>query len=182
MAICWCDTLKHHHDIEEEVYFPAIDAFSGEKGLMNDNIKGHAAFSGGLDQLAQYVYNAEKDISLFSAKELKRMINIFAPAFMAHMVDEIPTLLELETYGNEEAALKMFQDTEAIIVASLDKYRSTPLLFKGHDKTFEGSIHSWPQVPFFVPYLIHYIYSRKYEGAWRFAPCSTWGEPLPLKM
>lgn len=118
---CWCDTLKHHHDIEEEVYFPAIDAFSGEKGLMNDNIKGHAAFSGGLDQLAQYVYNAEKDISLFSAKELKRMINIFAPAFMAHMVDEIPTLLELETYGNEEAALKMFQDTEAIIVASLDK-------------------------------------------------------------
>jgi hemerythrin-like domain-containing protein len=127
---CWCDTIKHHHHAEEEIYFPAIEAFADQKGVMDENVDGHLAFSAGLEEFTRYVYNAEANLDLFGAGEVKRLIDGFAPAFMAHMHDEIPTLLGLKKYGSEDAARAMQQACEARIVGSLDKVRQYTMLIR----------------------------------------------------
>jgi hypothetical protein len=37
-------------------------------------------------------------------------------------------------------------------------------------------------MPKFVPYLIKYLVSRKYAGAWKFGSCDYWGQPVTLFM
>ncbi len=49
-----------------------------------------------------------------------------------------------------------------------------------NDVTFEGGVHKWPPFPFFVPYLVHYYYGRKYRGVWRLSPCTIFGVPQEL--
>lgn len=48
------------------------------------------------------------------------------------------------------------------------------------DVTFEHGMHTWPPVPFFVPYLVHYFFERRHRGAWRFSPSDTYGRPRKL--
>jgi len=50
------------------------------------------------------------------------------------------------------------------------------------DKTYEDGKHPFPVMPKFVPYLIKYLVSRKYAGAWKFASCDYWGQPVTLFM
>lgn len=54
-----------------------------------------------------------------------------------------------------------------------------PIVMGTHDATYEEAF-AWPVLPFFVRYLVHYWFERKYQGAWRFNPSTTWGEPKPL--
>ena len=48
------------------------------------------------------------------------------------------------------------------------------------DVTFENGMHTWPPVPFFVPYIVHYYFERRHSGAWRFGPSDTYGKPRKL--
>lgn len=41
-------------------------------------------------------------------------------------------------------------------------------------------MHDFPSVPFFVPYVIHYVFGAKYRGAWRFNPCTAWRDRKEL--
>lgn len=50
----------------------------------------------------------------------------------------------------------------------------------GMDNTFEGGKHKWPPLPFFVPYLVKYVYARRFAGSWRFSPCTIFGQPKEL--
>ena len=50
------------------------------------------------------------------------------------------------------------------------------------DKTYEGGKHCFPVMPKFVPYLVKYLISRKYAGAWKFGSCNYWGQPVTLFM
>ncbi len=62
----------------------------------------------------------------------------------------------------------------------MTQYRIAPLVFGTADRTFEGGIHDFPKVPFFVPYVIHYVFARSYRGAWRYNPCTLWRDPQEL--
>jgi hypothetical protein len=61
------------------------------------------------------------------------------------------------------------------------QYRLFPLVMGSRDVTYEGGIHHWPPIPFFVPYLVHWYFERKHAGAWRFSPSDTFGRPRALK-
>jgi hypothetical protein len=40
------------------------------------------------------------------------------------------------------------------------------------DRGYENGLHAkWPPLPWYVPYLSRFIFSRKYAGSWRFSPC-----------
>jgi hypothetical protein len=41
-------------------------------------------------------------------------------------------------------------------------------------------MHDFPSVPFFVPYVIHYVFGAKHRGAWRFNPCTAWRDRKEL--
>lgn len=61
-----------------------------------------------------------------------------------------------------------------------NKQRIAPLVFGTADRSFEGGIHDFPSVPFVVPYVIHFVFARRYRGAWRFNPCTLWRDRREL--
>jgi len=49
--------------------------------------------------------------------------------------------------------------------------------------TADGSYEEgfqWPELPGIIKSLVHHWFERKYRGAWRFSPSTTWGEKRPL--
>jgi hypothetical protein len=59
--------------------------------------------------------------------------------------------------------------------------RIAPLIFGTADRNFENGAHDFPAVPFFVPWVIHYVFARRHRGAWRFNPCTMWRERRELE-
>ena len=61
-------------------------------------------------------------------------------------------------------------------------FRQAPLVMGCADNSFsiDGQFIHFPPVPFFVPYLVKYIFASKYSGAWKFAPCDMFGRPRKL--
>ncbi|KAF7956541.1 hypothetical protein EAE96_003877 [Botrytis aclada] len=169
----WCSFVKHHHDVEEELVFPQLEAFTGKPGCMSANIAQHAIFEPGLHELADY---AEKtSVPEFSATKVRSLIDGFASALRDHLKAEIPTLLALQPYESD-GIMKIFKECEA---AGFNQPNDValPLILGLSDSTFEDGKYVFPAVPNFARYLVHYWYCRKHQGAWRFLPCDMWGIP-----
>jgi len=63
---------------------------------------------------------------------------------------------------------------------TLKQYLIAPLVFGTADRNYEGGMHNFPAVPFFVPYVIHYVFSAKHRGVWQYNPCTSWGDRKEL--
>lgn len=94
----WVKTIEHHHDTEERVLFPAIEELTEKPDLMEGNHQQHEAFTPGLNSLLQSAQNTNPED--YKWDSLKAIIDGFAPSLMEHLVDEIDTLLHLETYDS----------------------------------------------------------------------------------
>lgn len=106
----WCSFVKHHHDVEEELVFPQLEAFTGKKGCMSANVAQHQLFEPGLHELADY---AEKtSFSDFNAIKIRALIDGFAGSLQNHLKAEIPTLLALQPYESQ-GIMKIFKECEA---------------------------------------------------------------------
>ena len=119
----WFEMISHHHDKEEELFFPAIQKFTGDEKIMCENIEGHKAFHSGLEEFGKFTY--EKTSETYDARELKRIVDGFAGVFEKHMRDEIDSLLALEEYGEE--LFKAYNEMEAAIISSADKVSTRTL-------------------------------------------------------
>lgn len=115
---CWFEMVSHHHDKEEEMFFPAIAKYSNDKGIMDANIEGHKAFHEGLEKFGTYAHTTKFDN--YDGLELRKLIDGFASPFESHMRDEINSLLALDK-DNGEKLLKAFKEFENAIVATADK-------------------------------------------------------------
>ncbi|KUJ16904.1 uncharacterized protein LY89DRAFT_585163, partial [Mollisia scopiformis] len=175
----WHQSMKHHHAYEEDFLFPWIEAYSGEKGIMERNIKQHEAFHGGLDEFEKYISNVK--VEDWDAGKLLKIVDGFGEALSLHLGEEIQSLLALEEYGGEKLE-KAWADLEKKIQAEMtDKTKVIPMGFGGIDRTFEGGKHKhWPPFPWFVPYLVKFFFMGKHKGSWRFSPCTIFGEPKEL--
>ena len=47
----WCSWIHEHHEGEETLFFPALEEFTGVKGLMEKSVDQHHAFMSGLKEL-----------------------------------------------------------------------------------------------------------------------------------
>jgi len=173
---CWCESMHHHHDAEEKIFFPSIEAISGVQGIMERNIEQHRAFTPGFDLFQEYSRTClPKD---YDGRKMRSLIEAFAEPLTRHLYDEIETLRALDKYDSVRIR-QAYQRFEKSLMAT-DNYRIGPLVFGTADRSFEGGMHDFPSVPFFVPYVIHYLFARRYRGAWRFNPCTMWRDPREL--
>ncbi|KAF2010555.1 hypothetical protein BU24DRAFT_60701 [Aaosphaeria arxii CBS 175.79] len=173
---CWCESMHHHHDVEEAEFFPDIERITGVLGIMELNIEQHRAFTPGFIRFEEYARTCSA--ADYEGGKVKELIDGFAGPLTTHLRDEINTLRDLHPYDNEDIR-KAYKKFEKRMMAG-DSYRTAPLVFGTADRSFEGGMHNFPPVPFFVPYIIHYVYGRKYRGAWRFNPCTIWRDPRDL--
>jgi hypothetical protein len=185
--------MHHHHDAEEKEFFPSIDAISGIEGLMSQNVEQHRAFTPGFEQFEEYCRTCPP--AEYDGEKLKTLVEGFAEPLTRHLYDEIETLRALDKYDSVrirqayqrfEKSLMATDNVSPLhgsnIIAPLTmiKQRIAPLVFGTADRSFEGGIHDFPSVPFFVPYVIHYVFARRYRGAWRFNPCTLWRDRREL--
>jgi hemerythrin-like domain-containing protein len=94
------ETIHHHHKSEEKYFFPAIEEYTGLKGLMEVNVHQHEAFEPGFDKFTEYVGAVTPEE--FDGKKLIKIIDSFGEVLTEHLNDEINTLLGLEEYGGEK--------------------------------------------------------------------------------
>lgn len=168
--------MHHHHDAEEKDFFPSIEAISGIEGLMTQNVEQHRAFTPGFERFEEYCRTCLP--AGYDGERLKALVEGFAEPLTRHLYDEINTLLALDKYDSAKIR-QAYQRFEKSLMAT-DNQRIAPLVFGTADRSFEGGTHDFPSVPFFVPYVIHYVFARKHRGAWRFNPCTLWRDRREL--
>ncbi|EUC43631.1 hypothetical protein COCMIDRAFT_38434 [Bipolaris oryzae ATCC 44560] len=177
----WADTLHHHHSAEETLFFPRIEALAQAAGQdcdMTGNVAQHQEFEEGLAEMVAWAKGVSGGEVEYEAEVLRGLIDGFAPALTRHLHEEIDTLVGLERLDGEgvRRAMKETADEGA---RTADPNLVIPLIMGCLDKNYPGS-EDFPPLPFFVPWLNAYWFSRKHGGCWRFNPSDHWGRPRLL--
>ncbi|CZT04722.1 uncharacterized protein RAG0_11084 [Rhynchosporium agropyri] len=171
----WCGWIHEHHDAEEQYYFPEVERLTGMKGRMAKNVAQHYAFMPGLENFGSYL--TDTSVEEYDGLKLRAIVDSFGEVLAKHLSEEIETLLELKAF--DEAVMRKAYDEFDLKLRAGDKSILFPIVLGTTDIGYEGNC-VWPELPGFVKSLVHYWYERKYQGVWRFSPCSTWGEKRPL--
>jgi hypothetical protein len=90
--------MHHHHDCEEEEFFPNIERITGVKGIMERNIEQHRAFTPGFHEFHEYAQTCSpKD---YDGAKLRSLVEGFAEPLTKHLRDEIDSLRALDAYDS----------------------------------------------------------------------------------
>lgn len=96
---CWSESMHHHHDCEEEIFFPSIVQIAGVQDIMDRNIEQHRSFTPGFDLFQEYARTClPKD---YDGAKLRSLVEGFAEPLTRHLHDEIDTLRALDAYDSE---------------------------------------------------------------------------------
>lgn len=96
---CWSESMHHHHDAEEEIFFPDIENVANVKGVMEQNVEQHRAFTPGFDKFYDYCKTCPpKD---YDGAKLRSLVQDFAEPLVKHLHDEIETLRALDKYDSK---------------------------------------------------------------------------------
>lgn len=172
------DFLHHHHDAEEDVFFPALEKLVGKPGCMEPNVEQHRAFGAGLDELTEYPKTATPET--YDGYEVRRIIESFGPVLAVHLADEIGTLQALRLYDSKK--LKAIWEKGGSYAQSLSApAMAVPMIIGSHDLTYEGGVVSEFNLPFFMFWANDLVLSRKFAGCWKFLPCTSRGIPRELQ-
>ena len=102
--------------MEEEYFFPLIEEYTGEKGIMETNVNQHAAFQAGVERFRSYVFETTPEV--YDGGTLKEIVDSFGPVLTTHLTEEISSLLALDKFGGE-ALEKAYRELDAKILASI---------------------------------------------------------------
>jgi hypothetical protein len=118
---CWCESMHHHHDAEENVFFPSIELISNVRGIMERNIEQHRAFTPGFDLFQEYSRTCLPEA--YDGLKIRSLIEDFAEPLTRHLHEEIETLRALDMYdsGRIRQAYQRFEKT----LMATDNVRST---------------------------------------------------------
>jgi len=95
----WHFEMEDHHSVEEKILFPQLEELTGQKGIMDGNIKEHHAFIPGLEALEKYANETTPET--YNAEKLRSIISSFAMILQQHLHAEIETLLSLKNYDSD---------------------------------------------------------------------------------
>jgi hypothetical protein len=110
---CWSESMHHHHDAEEDIFFPEIETITRMPGLMQVNKDQHAAFTPGFEKFWEYCKAClPRD---YDGMRLRSLVEEFAEPLTKHLHDEIETLRKLDKYDSE-AVRKAYKRLEKILM------------------------------------------------------------------
>ena len=111
---CWCESMHHHHDAEEQVFFPSVELISDVQGLMQRNVEQHRAFTPGFDRFQEYARTCLPQD--YDGQKIRSLIEAFAEPLTKHLYDEIETLRGLEIYDSGRLR-QAYQRLEKLLMA-----------------------------------------------------------------
>lgn len=95
---CWCESIHHHHDAEEDIFFPSIETITNVKGIMERNVEQHRAFTPGFDAFLEYARTCPP--KEYDGEKIKSLIEAFAESLTQHLTEEVDTLRHLDKYDS----------------------------------------------------------------------------------
>ena len=114
-----CEIVDMHHDWEETSYFPAVEAFAKEPGILGSNVAQHKAFENGLHQFAAYCKTAKDN---YEAARYRELIDSFAQPLQQHLHEEPLTFYRLR-HVDSEGLQKVSEEQDKIALAKADPWR-----------------------------------------------------------
>ena len=78
------ENIHHHHSLEEEFYFPAMEEKLG-KGVLSGNVKEHEEFVPKLEALDEWCKKVQKGEVVYDGDVFLGMVDSFADTMVAHM-------------------------------------------------------------------------------------------------
>lgn len=118
--------MHHHHDAEEQTFFPKIEEITGVKGIMDQNIEQHKAFTPGFETFHEYAKTCDpKD---YDGQKLRSLVEGFAEPLTKHLHDEIDTLKALDKYDSEKVR-QAYKQLEKILMDT-DNVSHTIMMYK----------------------------------------------------
>ncbi|KAH0536019.1 hypothetical protein FGG08_007086 [Glutinoglossum americanum] len=169
------DFIHNHHVTEESTYFPEIEKAAGIPGLMNANIEQHRSLEAGLELFRKYAEETPKEA--YNADKLRRIIDGLAGPLGDHLHEEIPTILDLHDKVSSAALRRAYSHMHNAAEKSSNGFKTGPFVLGCQDADFllDGEEAVFPEVPWFVPYIVDYAVARRHAGAWRFNPSDMHG-------
>ncbi|KAK9428120.1 hypothetical protein V1505DRAFT_358110 [Lipomyces doorenjongii] len=168
----WYWFVVGHHDSEEAVLFPAIEKATGVKGIMDEDVKEHAAFHHGLAEMKSYIETRLATPSKYNGDEFVKIFNSFAEAFHSHLTNEPLKLVSLASYNFDMKAIG-----DATTQHALQRYSTTrvlPILWYNLDTKYEGGIwEDFPPLPAPVKWGMVNVMGWWRSNWWRFSSCSA---------
>ena len=178
--------IHFHHDEEEVYIFPEIERVTGEKGIMEGNVRGHEKFHKGLGDFETYLAELmeggrERE---FSTRRFRDLFDAFALPLQEHLADEIQTLLDLRKYAHTDLDLmKMAQQAAEKSMSLNIMVSQLPGMLLNHDRTFEDGFEAdlWPRdVPWVMSVVVRRVATCWYWGRWKFTACD--GAQMPREL
>ncbi|KAI1612678.1 hypothetical protein EDD37DRAFT_316928 [Exophiala viscosa] len=167
--------LDHHHKVEDDFLFPAIESMLHRPGAMEENTKEHASFAEGLAIFKKYIFQTKP--SEFNGVTLQHIIESFAPTLVQNLHDEIPMLMSLHVLDSA-ALLKTWKKAGRRAAKHARLYTSGPLTLGCQDKTFtiDSAKPDFPEMSWLIEAVVRNWHSRKNAGAWVFCPSDLSGQ------
>ncbi|GAM40557.1 hypothetical protein TCE0_039f12998 [Talaromyces pinophilus] len=180
-ATCWCEFTDNHHNNEDESIFPTIEAQTGEKGIMDEDLEQHRAFIVGFRALKSYLDSVAETPARFSGAQLVSLLDEFAPQLHHHLTDEIPRMVALSRFGDRISMLKIIETEGNRSAQALSKTGAMIFFLRNSDLEFEDGLwKNWPPIPGPVRWSILKTLGRWHVGWWRFASCDESGRMQQL--
>ena len=79
----WCGVVHEHHKEEETKFFPLVETYAGEKGIMDECLEEHRAFETGFHVFDEYVKKTKPEE--YDGKKIRSLINDFAVPLVKHL-------------------------------------------------------------------------------------------------
>ncbi|KAA8893695.1 hypothetical protein FN846DRAFT_1003962 [Sphaerosporella brunnea] len=176
----WSGVIHAHHEGEETIIFPTIEEKTGQAGIMSTNVAQHQAFSTGLSAFDTYLLTPPSD---FSGPRLVEIIDDFAPSLVTHLTEEIATLLALKEYRGSVDIVAIMEAEGEKIMKNINKTLFLSFMAANLDVTFEDGIHTkFPPAPWFVKFLMHWVWPLPKRRVWRFGSTTPRGVPKELPL
>ncbi|KAJ4389221.1 hypothetical protein N0V93_006684 [Gnomoniopsis smithogilvyi] len=164
----WHTALKGHHDAEEEVYFPGLEKALGVKGIMDEEIHEHAAFTQGLCNLKDYIDNCLAAPASYSGTQLISILDSFGGTLATHLANEPPKLASLGQYGDYDPK-PLAEQTANHSMKYMHMTDVLPILWYNLDKDFEGGRWAdFPNMPGFMKWFMINVMGSWQARWWRF--------------
>jgi len=97
----WAIAIHEHHANEEELFFPWLEEYIGEKDYLHKNVEQHHAFAPGLQTFSDYVTALKEGKETYDSIKIRRIIDSFGSILSQHLKDEIKSFEDLEQFGDK---------------------------------------------------------------------------------
>ncbi|KAF8462579.1 hypothetical protein BDZ91DRAFT_784463 [Kalaharituber pfeilii] len=182
----WSTMLHIHHDNEETHFFPDIEKLTGVIGLMDRNIEQHRAFDGGVELFDKYLEqvtppaNPKERVGadkFLYGEEMVRLIEGFGQPLVAHLTEEMGSLLALKEYRDVLDIGRLFDEESEKIMKSVSFSGVLSWFMHNMDIEYEGGIHKeFPPAPWFVLWQLRNVSWWPGRAKWRFSSCTRKGQ------